>query len=379
MRTLPNPLRIPARQFVPMVLLLLGISGCGSGGGSTPPPATNLPPVANSTCPAILDFASSLNVNLSATDPNGDALTYTITTQTANGVVTPTSNNTGNFLYTPSTAGRHGMDRFTFTVTDSGGLTSAPATVSILNNGTVRIMPLGDSITEGVWFNDSLAQCDDGDPDYSGNCPFADHRVSYRKDLYNVLEGLSPNYAVDMVGSLSNGAAAGLAQPEHEGHPGWTAGQIATGISGGWLNTNPPDIILLHIGTNSFTTSSADVKTILDNINSWAQADYPVTVFVARIIQSVDNSLNVTAFNDDVANMIATNNWPYIRVMPMVNQQTGAGILYQIDTNPACLDGSGPCVGDMADNLHPNPRGYTRMATKWRTDLVNSTVLPTCP
>jgi len=272
------------------------------------------------------------------------------------------------------------MDRFTFTVTDSGGLTSAPATVSILNNGKVRIMPLGDSITEGVWFGDSLGDCADSDPDYNGNCPVADFRVSYRKDLYNVLEGLSPNYAVDLVGSLSNGAAAGLAQPEHEGHPGWSAGQIATGITG-WLNTtNPPDIILLHIGTNSFTTDPADVKTILDNINSWAQANYPVTVFVARIIRSVNGSLgNVTAFNDAVETMITSNTWQYLSVMPMVNQEFGAGITYGIDTSQACLDGSGPCNGDMADNLHPNPRGYTRMANKWRTDLVNSTALPTCP
>jgi len=64
--------------------------------------------------------------------------------------------------------------------------------------------------------------------------------------------------------------------------------------------------------------------------------------------------------------------------MPMVNQQTGAGIVYGIDTTPTCL-GGGACSGDMADNLHPNPSGYTKMADKWKTDLVASGTLPTCP
>jgi len=48
----------------------------------------------------------------------------------------------------------------------------------------------------------------------------------------------------------------------------------------------------------------------------------------------------------------------------MVDQENGAGINYNTD---------------MGDNLHPNQTGYDKMADKWKADLVNAAILPTCP
>jgi hypothetical protein len=65
-------------------------------------------------------------------------------------------------------------------------------------NGTIRIMPLGNSITYG----------------YPGD-------EGYRKDLY--LDLVDAGYDVDFVGSLSDGVGF---DSDHEGHIGWYTAQI---------------------------------------------------------------------------------------------------------------------------------------------------------
>jgi lysophospholipase L1-like esterase len=271
------------------------------------------------------------------------------------------------------------MDKFTFHVTDSGGLPSATATAWILNNGTVRIMPLGDSITEGFTVG-------------SSNLPATGYRIGYRKKLYDDLTG--GGYPVDFVGSQIEGSSAGLVDPDHEGHPGYcagpngssptycttTSGNIADNVNT-WLDNHPADIILLHAGTNAFTPSASDVQLLLDNINTWAAANYPVKVFVARIIQT--STLNgtasiadITLFNDNVQ-AIDTSAFTAVTVFS-VNQQTGAGLNYTIDAGATCL-GGGACSGDLGDDLHPNPSGYGKIANRWRTDLLSSNLLPSCP
>lgn len=369
--------------------------------------APNQPPAPVNAClptPA----GASLNGTLTATDePASQPDTYLPVTDPTvgpyKGVVTINPN--GTFTYTPNVPVSGptyvGMDKFKFQVKDALGATST-GIATVLINGAVRIMPLGDSITEGVWYTDPSTICETAttlpDSPWLGNCPASGVRVSYRMKLYNDLEAMYPslqalnaNYGVNLVGSIRNGVDAGLAQPFHEGHAGYSASQIASGISF-WLTSNPPDIILVHIGTNSFTTSATDVQTTLNNINAWAQSYYspapagsrPVTVFVARIIQAVDGSQNVTAFNDNVATMITSNtsNWPYLTVT-MVDEQTSAGLNYTtVDStnHPECFveGGNTACTaGDMASNLHPNPNGYAKMANRWKADI--QTALPTCP
>lgn len=65
---------------------------------------------------------------LQATDPENKALTYTITKQPRRGSVSIAED--GSFTYTPE-KNKVGKDFFVYTVTDSEGLTSEPATVSI--------------------------------------------------------------------------------------------------------------------------------------------------------------------------------------------------------------------------------------------------------
>jgi len=445
MRTLQDPLPIPARHFVPLALLLFGLSSCGGGGGSpsvtavadsyyvnnsgapitigapgvlqndsgsgltaqlvsgpgtltlntngsftitggTPTSFTyravngtgsatatatisiNQPPVANNACTSTPAGTPIGNGVLTATDPDNQTLTYQLVTGGTKGTVNVFPD--GRYTYTPNTNlpssdnKARGMDKFTFRVTDPFSLSST-AVVTVLIDGAVRIMPLGDSITAGIT---------------DGNNPPTATRVGYRLDLFNGLTTLSAGkYGIDFVGSQSEGAGAGLSDVNHEGHPGWCDDNTPTCNLGSgidatitdFLNTNPADVILLHIGTNSFGTSSTGVNTILDNVNTWAGSNYPVNVFVARIIPTTDGSLDVQTFNNNVA-PIATDR-PNVKVF-RVDQQSELD--KPGDPNPNVAD---PNLMTVGNNLHPNAAGYTKMANRWQTDMINAGVLPNCP
>src|SRR5207249_820540 len=90
--------------------------------------SVNDAPVAN---PGSLstDEDEAVSGTLSASDIDGDPLTYAIVTAPQHGTVTITDASTGAFVYTPA-ANYNGPDSFTFRASD-GSLASTPATVSI--------------------------------------------------------------------------------------------------------------------------------------------------------------------------------------------------------------------------------------------------------
>jgi hypothetical protein len=324
--------------------------------------SVNQPPIAQNACVST-PINTPVSGVLSATDPEGQPLTYAPGTQGGKGAVN--LDISGNYAYTPNNPSFRGMDKFTYQVTDSMSK-SATGTVTVLIDsitpGRVRIMPLGDSITAG----------------FPGGGSPPSFWAGYRLKLYNDLSALNPTqFGIDNVGSLNTGDATPLADRDHEGHGGWcddnspfcnvSSGQNIAASVTGFLNTNPADIILLHIGTNEFDPNNAGVNSILSNISTWAQANYPVTVFVARIIPSVDGSLDVNAFNNSVAS-IATDR-PAVKVY-LVDQQ---GALQR----SGLPNNADPAL--MGDNLHPNQTGYDKMADTWKADMLSLGVLPSCP
>ncbi len=84
----------------------------------------NQPPIAQAQSVS-LSWNSSVNLTLGGSDPDGDALTFTVATQPAHGTLTGTA---PNLTYEPA-ANFSGADSFTFRVSD--GRLSATATVSI--------------------------------------------------------------------------------------------------------------------------------------------------------------------------------------------------------------------------------------------------------
>lgn len=196
---------------------------------------------------------------------------------------------------------------------------------------TARIMPLGDSITQGI----------------SSGIVDTAYQVSYRKELWDSLK--AAGYNVDFVGSLSNGQAYAGFDPHHEGHPGLRDDEVAAGVYG-WLVKNPADLVLLHIGTNEVNPSSGDVETILKEIDRFSEN---IVVILARIINRATYSSLTTQFNDNVETMAQARIASGDKIV-LVDMEEGAGLDYRLQ--PA---------GDMYNELHPFATGFSKMAKVW--------------
>ncbi|HWO61716.1 MAG TPA: RICIN domain-containing protein [Umezawaea sp.] len=206
------------------------------------------------------------------------------------------------------------------------GLTATSAVPALAeSNGGVRVMPLGDSITDGF------------------NVP-----GGYRINLWQRMA--AGGYTVDFVGSGFNGPSD-LGDHDHEGHSGWRIDQLDANIVG-WLRTSAPRTILLHIGTNDMNqnydvaNAPARLSALIDKIRLNAPA---VELFVAQITPESDSTqeARVRAFNDAVPGVVAQKG-PRTHLVDMHSALTTA---------------------DLADGVHPNAAGYDKMAARWFSAL----------
>ncbi|HEV7652077.1 MAG TPA: SGNH/GDSL hydrolase family protein [Actinophytocola sp.] len=189
------------------------------------------------------------------------------------------------------------------------------------SNGGVRVMPLGDSITDGY------------------NVP-----GGYRINLWQRLA--AGGYTVDFVGSGFNGPD-NLGDHDHEGHSGWRIDQIDANIVG-WLQAYTPRTILLHIGTNDMNqnydvpNAPARLSALIDKIRA---TEPNVELFVAQITPESDPTLEsrVTTYN---------------AALPAVVAQKGP-MTHLVDMHSAIT------TADLADGVHPNAAGYDKMGDRW--------------
>lgn len=119
--------------------------------GGTVPPA-NHPPVLKPIKNKKVCEKEMLTFMVSASDPDQDKLTYSISVLPDGAVFDPV---TQRFTWTPA-VGQAGTYPVTFTVTDSRGLSdSETVTITVSNDGTCRPpRPCSDFITGGGWIND---------------------------------------------------------------------------------------------------------------------------------------------------------------------------------------------------------------------------------
>jgi len=202
--------------------------------------------------------------------------------------------------------------------------------------GTVRVMPLGDSITY-----------DDAYRDYPHARP-ASLRHAYRNHLYYMLR--DERYDVNFVGSRQAGSAiVPHFDVDNEGYPGWTSGQIADHVYG-FLQANQPDIILLHIGSNDWSDNVNNINRILDNIDTYERHyHHHIKVILARIINRQQYQAWTTTLNRRIQS-IANNRNAHGDDIYVVDMEYGAGLNYHTD---------------FQDRTHPNDTGYYKMASVW--------------
>ncbi len=207
-------------------------------------------------------------------------------------------------------------------------MATGTGTAAAESNGGTRVMPLGDSITEGT-------QVPGG----------------YRIGLWQRL--LGGRYTVDFVGSQFNGPA-GLGDHDHEGHPGWRIDQIDANIAG-WLRSYTPRTVLLHLGTNdvlqNYNVAGAPqrLSTLIDRVTAGApNAD----VFVATIIPLSNAGQESAARTLNAA------------IPGIVQSKVSAGKrVHLVDMHSKLT------TADLIDGIHPTAGGYDKMAAAWYAAL----------
>ncbi|MGE0312173.1 MAG: GDSL-type esterase/lipase family protein [Lautropia sp.] len=369
----PSPHSIRPAAATLLVLATLGLAACG-GGGESPSPAPTPPapgpaPIAANACAAFPDANSgavSGSLAASASSGAGGALTWSLVSQPASGTVSLAAG-TGAYTYTPTSAARGRLDTFTYKVTDTSGA-SSQATASVIY-GKPRILPLGDSITQGV-------EAFDGTQDLPADAV----KIGYRKRLQELLT--AGGYPADFVGSQSNGAGAGIVDASHEGHSGFRTDEIDAGTTA-WLAIAKPDIVLLHVGTNDVNqavntaTAVGNVNAILTKASAFAAnaTNPPVGLVVAKIVPQRPENGNVptttfnasltAAYNSQWADAVNTNARYRVRMVDMFSALDPSTDLTALSTD--------------VSGLHPNTSGYNKMAQVWFDSLVQQGMVARCP
>jgi lysophospholipase L1-like esterase len=195
----------------------------------------------------------------------------------------------------------------------------------------VRLMPLGDSITLGV-------------------------NGGYRNLLWTDITGLS--CGLNYVGS-QNDPYCEAPDHDHEGHPGYTIGDLAGGVDV-WIAAAQPDVVLLMAGTNDiawFTNFDAteigmEHAALLDQVI----ADAPNAIVVVASIPPITSEL-IPPNGVDRAQLGRDLN---VQIQNNVLVRQAAGLkVYFADVYSALS------LSDLMDGVHPDQPGDDKIAQVW--------------
>lgn len=209
---------------------------------------------------------------------------------------------------------------------------------NIANAGEpVKIMPLGDSLTEGGY---SL----DGSWYLSGG---------YRHYLKKMIS--DRGWRIDFVGSRSSGPV-----PEndiqHEGYSGWRIEEVHSKVKVA-LETFKPDVVLVMLGSND----------LHQNFHTWGAPK--------RLANLVNEILNL---NPKVIVLLAsptsTNNPIYNQRHFFFHYALKSYVNLRLSSRLKFVDmfwGADLKLADFTDGVHPTPHGFEKMATVWNQALVS--------
>jgi len=208
--------------------------------------------------------------------------------------------------------------------------------------GGIRVMCVGDSITDGVGATNMVG--------------------GYKKALYDMYEGEGVD--INFVGPKSIGEPNYDAGSGHAGYPGWRVYQIRDNIEN-WMTLYEPQAILLMIGTNDILQDKDDNNFAEDAINV--------------LEETIDN---IVATNSDVKLVVGsippldnssknTKVQAYNAQIPALVAEKGENVSFVdiYSAFPSKSDGIGN------DYTHPDDKGYQYIADKWfaeTKDLITS-------
>ncbi|KFA74911.1 hypothetical protein S40288_11168 [Stachybotrys chartarum IBT 40288] len=202
----------------------------------------------------------------------------------------------------------------------------------------VKILLLGDSITE--------ISC-------------------WRTLVWNQLtaEGLAG--AVDFVGSMNNLQSRCTRpanfDPNHEGHSGWQAYDIARNNIVDWVRSTTPDIVQFMLGTNDLLLGGRSTQAILDSysmIINAIRATNPNAKIIVKISETTDYIHRLTGLQVDLLIPSTFNGGP---ITTLNNAIPGWVQQYTTVQSPIviadCSSNNGFTTGMLEDGIHPNLQG----------------------
>lgn len=195
----------------------------------------------------------------------------------------------------------------------------------------MKILPLGDSITLGV-------------------------NGGYRNGVYTGLR--DAGCGVDLVGSQKDQYTE-VADKDHEGHPGFTIGDISASVDS-WVTSANPNIVLLMVGTNDVAwwcaKTAQEVATehgkLIDKILAKQPAAWVIVGSIAPLTSQI-----IAPNNVDRAQLAKDLN---AAILAQVNARITAGKHVRFADINSVLT-----VSDLYDGVHPTRAAHDKVAAQW--------------
>lgn len=227
-------------------------------------------------------------------------------------------------------AGHHSMQSFTHVVSGIMLIHHIAASQIDRAKPSLRIMPLGGSVTYGSESTD-------------GN--------GYRKILQDILT--SDGYIVDMVGSRKSGS---MTNNENEGWRGFRIEQVTNKAKKSVLRFLP-NLFTVNVGSNDcvqdFEIETAG-KRMSDMLEYLWMTSSGSRVVLSTLLRNLDGKIE--------SRVLRINK--QFQEMAKVKAAEGRKIIVVDMHGP-----DGPHISDLADGTHPNDVGYAKMASIWHRGI----------
>jgi len=202
---------------------------------------------------------------------------------------------------------------------------------------SLRVLCLGDSITYGAPYH-------------------------YRYTLWKYF--VDAGIKVDFIGTIEDcndyPEYKGLSfDPDHDGHPGWTASQINCSLNN-WLTFYTPDVVLYEIGTNDLWKNEVNlsIMKIRETVEK-IKADNPqVKIYLSATIPLANSNsyastgnMWLSQFNAKLGQLVQDLNTSEMQVA-------------LVDHNSSFTD-----QDFIEDGVHPNQKGSDKLALNWAKAL----------
>ncbi|KAL2146286.1 hypothetical protein VTI28DRAFT_4582 [Corynascus sepedonium] len=118
---------------------------------------------------------------------------------------------------------------------------------------------------------------------------------------------------VDLVGSMNDlnyqcSRPNGF-DPDHEGHSGWQAYDIARNNIAGWVQNTKPDVVQFMLGTNDVNIGKRDVQSVLDSytimLDAMREANPNVRVIIDKLIPTSWSDATIEGINSAIPDWAA--------------------------------------------------------------------------